>query len=82
MAGDCGDVVLVRENDWKTRESRVWQVLPGSSSGGRPSLGFPAPLLKYISEDRYEHPGTPMSVLTSAGTVVMRRDRRPQHIYI
>ena len=26
------DMVLVRENDWKTRKSRVWQVLPASAS--------------------------------------------------
>jgi hypothetical protein len=69
-----GDLALVRENDWKTRQSRVWQVLPGSAGGG-PSLGFSKPLLKYRSEDRYNHPGSPMNVLTGAGTAVMRRDR-------
>lgn len=71
--GGARDVALVRENDWKSRESRVWQVLPGSSAGG-PSLSFRKPLLKYTSEDRYKHPGSPMSVLTTAGTTVMRRD--------
>ena len=31
-AVEGGDVAIVRENDWKTRQSRVWQVVPGSSS--------------------------------------------------
>jgi hypothetical protein len=75
QAGGSGrqDVALVRENDWKTRHSRVWQVLPGSS-GSDPSKRCPSPLLSYRSEDRYKHPGSPMSVTTAWDGTVMRRD--------
>ena len=67
------DVALVRENDWKTRQSRVWQILPGCSASDA-SRRCPRPLLQYRSEDRYKHPGSPMSVITAADSTVMRRD--------
>eukprot|EP00802_Teleaulax_amphioxeia_P004870 Tamp_04874.p1 GENE.Tamp_04874~~Tamp_04874.p1 ORF type:complete len:973 (-),score=164.66 Tamp_04874:223-2871(-) len=67
------DVALARENDWKTRQSRVWQILPGCSASDA-SRRCPRPLLQYRSEDRYKHPGSPMSVITAADSTVMRRD--------
>jgi len=51
------------------------------ASGAIPSRGFPSPLLQYSSEDRYLHPGSPMNVLTEAGTLVMRRDGRGRVFY-
>lgn len=59
-----GDLALVYESWWKTRRTRAWRVAPDRT-------GSPAPFLDYSSEDRYAHPGDPLTEPNAAGREVL-----------
>ena len=56
-----GDVALVSEYWWKTRKVRSWKVAPDAPAAA-PTLLFDG-----SSEDRYNHPGSPVTVRDDNG---------------
>lgn len=70
------NLALVSEWWWKTRRTHVWAVKPGSPSA-KPRL-----LLDYSSEDRYNHPGSPMTRMTDRGTYVLLTNASASSIYL
>lgn len=60
-----GDLALLSEFWWRTRETRTWRVRP-DEPGSDPEL-----LVERSFEDRYSDPGSPMTRNTNRGTSVI-----------
>lgn len=61
------DLALVYESWWSTRTRRAYRVAPADP-------GEQTTVFDYSYEDRYNDPGTPVTVETAQGTRVMKRD--------
>jgi len=61
------DLALISEWWWQTRRIRTWAFAPGSASV-EPEL-----ILDYSWEDRYNHPGSPVTRDNEAGRIARRR---------
>ena len=59
-----GETALITESWYKTRAVKTWRVAPDKPD----KLGTaPEPVFSYSSEDRYNNPGTPVTMPDSAG---------------
>lgn len=65
-----GDLALLSEYWWKTRQIKQWRIAPDASATA------PQLLVERSSEDRYNDPGTPMTAPDAAGNqrLVIARD--------
>ncbi len=69
------NLAIVIESWWSNRKTRMWAVQPGSP-------GKAAKLLnERSSEDRYNDPGSPITVATSRGTRVLMTDASGNRIF-
>ncbi len=59
-----GDLALVSEYWWKTRAVKTWKIVPDASV---PATNKPELINSYSSEDRYNDPGSPATVMDAAG---------------
>ncbi|MGW8283943.1 MAG: TolB family protein, partial [Gemmatimonadota bacterium] len=71
-----GDLALVSESWWKTRELRVWRVEPD-----QPSVA-PTLMVERSYEDRYSDPGTPDMRTNAFGRSVIRRSADGRSIFL
>lgn len=71
-----GDLALVSESWWKTRELRVWRVKPD-----QPSLA-PTLMVERSYEDRYSDPGNPDMRTNQFGRAVIRRSADGGSIFL
>lgn len=70
-----GRYVLVNASWWATRQARTYLVDPDDPAAARL-------LFDYSSEDRYNHPGTPMTTPTPRGTQVLLTDDDGEVLYL
>lgn len=70
------DKALIYESWWMTRQTRVWLANP-NNPGQKPRL-----LFDYSSEDRYHHPGHPMTQATPSGGRILRFTTDNTSIYL
>lgn len=71
-----GDVALVGEYWWKTRKVRTWKIAPDASATA-PKLMFEG-----SSEDRYNDPGSPVSVRDANGFSRLQFSPDSKSIYL
>jgi dipeptidyl aminopeptidase/acylaminoacyl peptidase len=70
------DLALITESWWKTRKTRTWKITPSNPSQ-KPQIVFDR-----SSEDRYSDPGYPVFKYTTWGTMVMRRGKNGNTIFL
>jgi dipeptidyl aminopeptidase/acylaminoacyl peptidase len=71
-----GDVALLGETWWKTRSARSWKIAPDAPQTA-PELVFEG-----SGEDRYNDPGTPVTVRDANGFSRLMFSRDGKHIYL
>jgi dipeptidyl aminopeptidase/acylaminoacyl peptidase len=71
-----GDLALVSENWWSSRQIRTWMVAPDAASPGK------ALLFERSSEDRYNDPGSPVLVANAYGRYNLLLDDDNGAIYL
>ncbi len=70
------DLALISEWWWQTRRIRTWAFAPGSASV-EPEL-----ILDYSWEDRYKHPGSPVTRDNEAGHRVLLLDKSGKSMFL
>ncbi|MEW5925796.1 MAG: prolyl oligopeptidase family serine peptidase, partial [Candidatus Zixiibacteriota bacterium] len=70
------DLAIIYEKWWKTRRTRAWAFAPGSMRV-EPELIF-----DYSREDRYNHPGVPMTHDNEAGRAVLLLDKDGKSMFL
>ncbi len=71
-----GDLALLSEFWWRTRETRTWRIRP-DEPGMEPEL-----LVERSFEDRYSDPGTPMTTRTPRGRSVLLTSEDGNSIFL
>ena len=71
-----GDVALLSEFWWKTRKVRTWKIAPDAPATA-PKLVFDG-----SSEDRYNDPGSPVTVRDNSGFSRLQFSPDGKHIYL
>jgi hypothetical protein len=67
---------LITESWWKTRRTRTWLIAPDVSAGA------PTLLFERSMEDRYAHPGQPVTRRNAAGRAVLLMGADRSKIYL
>jgi len=71
-----GELALVSENWWSSRQIRTWMVAPDAASSGKTLL------FERSSEDRYNDPGSPVLVANAYGRYNLLLDDANGAIYL